>query len=247
MTDDCSLITRRSAFTLIELLVVIAIISILAALLTPALSSARETARRAACMNNLKQVGTGALLYANDNRDLLPLFGGFDPNGSYVLDYCWAGMIDPYLSGKPLDPFPGRGYSRVFLCPSDRESIDRVGPSGLIYWDRISYGISFWLYNNPTPGGGVSIPKVSNSSQTLYLSEHRKFLPLDSYSLYPALYPQNTDRSAPAGRARASKPSVASSLGTAFHLSRPVKPRRCFSVSAVNSCARAPTALACRI
>lgn len=187
--------TRHSAFTLIELLVVIAIISVLAALLSPALKAARDQARQIVCMSNLKQIGDGAMMYAGDNNDLLPLFGGFDPNNPYgpnVLDYCWAGMIEPYISGKPLVPFPGRGYSRVYLCPSDRESLDRVGPSGLIYWDRISYGISFWLYNNPTPGGGVSIPKVSNPSQTLYLSEHRKFLPLDSNSLYPVCYPQNT-------------------------------------------------------
>src|SRR5881296_1409417 len=64
---------RKRAFTLIELLVVIAIIAILAAILFPVFAQAREKARQASCLSNLKQIGQGYLMYLQDNDEQFPL------------------------------------------------------------------------------------------------------------------------------------------------------------------------------
>jgi prepilin-type N-terminal cleavage/methylation domain-containing protein/prepilin-type processing-associated H-X9-DG protein len=92
---------RRNGFTLIELLVVIAIIAILAAMLLPALASAKERAKRAQCVNNLKQVGVGIQMYAGDNNSTYPLLK-WAPSGSVWYPYEMARFTSPSDSGLEM-------------------------------------------------------------------------------------------------------------------------------------------------
>ena len=116
----------RRAFTLVELLVVIAIIAILAAMLLPALSTARKKALDASCKNNQRQLGLSLHLYATDHQDALPL-------NNYVYDVTslepitrsnsWAPGLAPYdLSASNLQAsvlFPYLRTVATFRCPAD--------------------------------------------------------------------------------------------------------------------------------
>ena len=117
----------KKHFTLIELLVVIAIIAILAAILMPALSQARERAKASTCQNNMKQVGIGMLQYAQDCGDVIMLWYPEDPvnftqglsllgliSRNYVLRYGNANQ-------KPLAPKICGNYIQnynMFFCPA---------------------------------------------------------------------------------------------------------------------------------
>ena len=107
----------RRGFTLIELLVVIAIIAILAAILFPVFSRAREKARATACMSNMKQVALAAQMYTQDYDECFPM--SIYTNGTAVYTFYHALM--PYMKNN-----------QILVCPSDQNRITVAGLQGIL-------------------------------------------------------------------------------------------------------------------
>ena len=110
----------RRGFTLIELLVVIAIIAILAAILFPVFAKAREKARQASCLSNLKQIGLGLMMYAQDFDERLPATYQWMVWGNNWPLYSWRGAMYPYVKN-----------SQLFVCPSDSSPGNDPSPNSL--------------------------------------------------------------------------------------------------------------------
>lgn len=114
-------------FTLVELLVVISIIVILAALLLPALSNAREKVKQISCANNLKQIGLATNSYGNDYNGYIPSMGNGGSLGCYFANYSTLWSYYPptllyhekYLGGAG-NGVGEKAFKAVFDCPSDR-------------------------------------------------------------------------------------------------------------------------------
>jgi prepilin-type N-terminal cleavage/methylation domain-containing protein len=127
--DNCpaACASARRGFTLIELLVVIAIIAILAALLLPALSAAKERAKRISCANNLRQIGMGIFVYCTDNNDIMPPLSWRPQNTDYtylMFRYAPQNVNPPTFTAGPYN-FGAVWNSKAipdgkcFYCPSN--------------------------------------------------------------------------------------------------------------------------------
>jgi prepilin-type N-terminal cleavage/methylation domain-containing protein/prepilin-type processing-associated H-X9-DG protein len=154
-----------SGFTLIELLVVIAIISILAAMLLPALAKAKEKARSIVCVSNLKEVGLAIQMYANDFNDrLVP--AEYNTRKGAAFDDGWPTILfnGRYLACDTTDGYYKVKSSGVFHCPSGIAQVytvnptSRTDPEGAKAWPFVStstkkkFYIDCWYGINGTTG-----------------------------------------------------------------------------------------------
>lgn len=142
---------RRRAFTLVELLVVIAIISILAAIIFPAFANAKNSARKTACLSNLKQIAGAITMYMGDNDDIFP--HAVDAADKFAPE-IWSGHPEwqariPFMPmlHEALQPYV---RSRaVFLCPSDTGTrmLDNNFPQELVSSPTLhrTYGSSYFF------------------------------------------------------------------------------------------------------
>jgi len=174
---------QRGGFTLIELLVVIAIIGILAAMLLPALNKARAAGKRAACLNNVKQITLACIMYANDNDEHLPIGITYqwESPGLYVKNVDGSAITNFYqdVIGPQIANIPNH-ITHVFKCPAAKPLPSAYGSDLLTATNATNYRYNSYeschdpnRYNVPSCGTppGRRLSNVANPSAAVLLAD----------------------------------------------------------------------------
>lgn len=159
---------KRDAFTLIELLVVIAVISILAAILFPVLSRAKEQSKKATCISNLSQIGLATAEYLADNDSRYPQTRQTSANPA--VDDA-AGNIDEPVYGSPFDILnrsDSNALEKIFACPTDPDPFGQACNEA----DPDAPSVTSYLTNGYFVFG-LSESQVPAPAQTINLAERR--------------------------------------------------------------------------
>ena len=201
---------RHRAFTLIELLVVIAIIAILAALLLPALSKAKEKSRTIQCTSNMKQLQICWHMYCDDNSDYLPPNATPATSTSWIQGWAQTDVLPDNIQAGVL--FQYNKSAAIYVCPSDTlkipvtsssDAIKLHVPVGTPMPQTRTASIEFACggYSASVPPGGIytrngaSVQLLAKASQIITPSTSRKIVFVDEneisvddgcFAIYPA-------------------------------------------------------------
>ena len=161
---------QNTPFTLIELLVVIAIIAILAAMLMPALSKARESARKTSCLGNLRQCASAINGYTSDFK------GSFPPNmekrsgasksfTSHVAYYAGISNTIPHPN-KGAEGFRMKDFA-LLHCPQEKKSFCETGGTEMVPTNYAINGAITWSNNGGALVGGVTVQQLKKPTRTM--------------------------------------------------------------------------------
>ena len=184
--------TTNYRFTLIELLVVIAIIAILAAILLPALQSARERARTTNCLSNLKQIGSLFNTYSDTFDDIVPPYEWKRPPGSTGSGSSahWLDPTDSWFVHQLNAGATSRNYPQALTCPSviksnmgNKQYAMPYGASYSAYYPNVPDGVGWCKKRGMFKDVSKVVQAIDSNANTSYNSAEEKYWRRDGSSL----------------------------------------------------------------